>query len=194
MRKARSSFAITSSAPSSAPLRPSFHCSATRSAYCSIGSPPVVRIITTAIWLPFRFSNASSMRSSAAFCSAPSVPVWSTTRAIAGMAVSAFPVNGRKANSANARSLNTLLLRAEIDLGRRGDGLLVLDCEVRLRLVAEHHRGEVGRERAHRDVVCLDRLYIAVARYRDAVLGAFELRLQFAEVGVGLELGVVLRH
>ena len=64
--------------------------------------------------------------------------------------------------------------------------------KLRLHLVAEHHRGEVDRELAHRHVVVLHRLDVAVARHGDAVLGALELRLQVAEVLVGLELRVVL--
>src|SRR5690606_646805 len=82
--------------------------------------------------------------------------------------------------------------RAEVDLGRRGDRALVLDGEVRLHLVAEEHRRQVGREGAHRDVVALHRLDVAVPRHGDPVLGALELGLQVAEIGVGLELRVVL--
>ena len=54
--------------------------------------------------------------------------------------------------------------------------------EIRLHLEAEHLGGEVGRERAHRHVVVLHRLDVAVARHGDAVLRALELRLQVAEV------------
>jgi len=64
MRSRRSSFAINSKAPSSTPLRPRRHCSATRIPYCSIVSGAVVGTINTAIWLPLRFSNEASSRSS----------------------------------------------------------------------------------------------------------------------------------
>ena len=64
----------------------------------------------------------------------------------------------------------------------------VLDGEVRLGLVAEHHRGQVHRELADVGVVVLHRLDVAAARDGDAVLGAFQLRLQVAEVLVGLEV------
>src|SRR5689334_2842925 len=84
-------------------------------------------------------------------------------------------------------------LRREVDLRRRSDRLLVLDRERRLLLVAEDHRGQVHRELADEHVVFLHRLDEAVARCRDAVLGAFELRLQLAEVLVALELRIVLR-
>src|SRR6266404_9487836 len=77
--------------------------------------------------------------------------------------------------------------RAEVDRWRLGDRLFVLDAELRLRLEAEEHRGEVDRELAHVGVELLHRLDIALARHRDAVLGALELRLQLAEVLVGLE-------
>src|SRR2546421_6791283 len=52
-------------------------------------------------------------------------------------------------------------------------------------------RGEVGGELARKDVVVLHRLDEAVASGGDAVLGAFELRLQLAEVGVALQLRIV---
>src|SRR6266850_450882 len=84
MRTARSFFAMSSSAPSSIPLRPSFHSSATRSAYCSTVSGAVLGTIKTAIWLPLRNSSSRSLRSSSAFCSAVSVAVWSMTRAVSG--------------------------------------------------------------------------------------------------------------
>src|SRR5216683_7258958 len=67
---------------------------------------------------------------------------------------------------------------AEIDRRRHADALLVLDREVRLDVHLEQHGREVGRERAHRGVEFLHRLDIAVARHRDAVLRALELRLQ----------------
>ncbi len=43
----------------------------------------------------------------------------------------------------------------------------------------------------HHRVVLLHRLDVAVARHRDAVFGALELRLQVAEVLIGLELRIV---
>ena len=44
----------------------------------------------------------------------------------------------------------------------------------------------------HRGVELLHRLDVAVARHGDAVLGAFELRLQVAEILVGLQLRIAL--
>src|SRR5882724_8708853 len=87
-----------------------------------------------------------------------------------------------------------LLFSAEIDRGWFGDRLLVLDRELRLRLEAEEHRGEVVREGAHQRVELLHRLDVALTRDGDAILGALELRLQVAEVLVGLELRVILGH
>jgi len=72
--------------------------------------------------------------------------------------------------------------------------LVVLDGELRLRLEAEEHRREVGRELAHEGVVLLRRLDEALARDRDAVLVPSSWRLQLAEVLVGLELRIVLDH
>src|SRR6202158_1758453 len=68
--------------------------------------------------------------------------------------------------------------RIEIHFRRGRDFLFVFDREVRLLLIAERHRREVGRERADRDVVVLHRLDVAVARHRDAVFGAFRMRHQ----------------
>ena len=82
----------------------------------------------------------------------------------------------------------------EIDFGGFGDFLLVLHREVGLRFIPEHHRRQVGGEGAHRHVVLLHRLDVAVPRDRDPVLGPFELCLQIAEVGVGFQLRIVLRH
>src|SRR5882672_8397614 len=98
-----------------------------------------------------------------------------------------------EARCRTVRAKLTLRLLGEVDLRRLRHRLLVLDRELRLLLEAEHHRGEVARERAHGDVVLLHRLDEALARDGNAVLGAFELRLQFKEVLVGLQLRIVLR-
>src|SRR6059058_413202 len=80
--------------------------------------------------------------------------------------------------------------RIEINLGRGRNLLLVLNREVRLVLVAERHRGEVGRERADGDVIVLHRFDVAIARHRDAVLGYNELRHQIPEQRVRFELRI----
>src|SRR3972149_10832917 len=74
----------------------------------------------------------------------------------------------------------------EIYFGRRSNFLFVFYREVGLLFVSERHRRQVGGEGAHRHVVFLYRLDVAVARNRDAVFSAFQLCLQVAEVGVGL--------
>src|SRR5262245_24404015 len=85
-RSFRSFFATTRMTPSSVPLRPTFHASATRIEYWSIASGAVVGTTSTAIWLPLRASKSASRRSRSAICSALSVPVRSVTRAFsAGM-------------------------------------------------------------------------------------------------------------
>jgi hypothetical protein len=61
-----------------------------------------------------------------------------------------------------------------------------------LHLVAEDLRGHIVREGADHPVVCLHRLHVAVACHGDAVLGAFQLRLQVLEQAVGLQLRIVL--
>jgi hypothetical protein len=77
--------------------------------------------------------------------------------------------------------------------GRRlADGGLVLHLERRLHVIAEHHRGEIRGELAHRDVVILHGVDVAIAGDGDAVFGAFELRLEIAEVRIGLEVRIAL--
>jgi len=49
-------------------------------------------------------------------------------------------------------------VRVEIDLRRDGDFLLIHDREVRLLLVAEHHRRQIVRKGADADVIILHRL------------------------------------
>src|SRR5450755_1930240 len=82
----------------------------------------------------------------------------------------------------------------EVHLRRGRDFLFVLDREIRLLLIPERHRRQVGRERANRDVIVLHGLDVAVARHRDAVLGAFQLRHQVVKQRVGFELRIILGH
>src|SRR3990172_13264918 len=210
----RSSLATSSSAPSSTALRPSFHCSTTRIEYCSIASGCVVGTIRTAIWLPLAASNAASFCSRASRCCGLSVLVRSVTRAVSGGIATSAPA---LASSSGARMrtsrknhllpavdrvqeirLTALLFRrrrfAEIDLRRLADLFLVLDRELRLLLEAEQHCRQVAGELAHDEVVLAHRLDETVARHRDPVFGAFESRLQIAEVLVGLQLRIVLGH
>src|SRR5689334_8757763 len=190
MRRCRPFLAMTSSAESSTPLRPSFHASSTRTAYWSIVSGSVVGTISTAICAPLRFSNSASVCSSASRCCALSVPVRSVTRDSSGGMSAANATNEQtKNNRASiaegergvgfpksepprlarpaapldrgvdvAESFTKLFLGPEVDRGRLGDGLLVLDGELALRLEAEHHRREVGGELAHGGVELLRRL------------------------------------
>ena len=81
---------------------------------------------------------------------------------------------------------------AEVHLGRCCDLGLVRHGEVRLHLEVEHLRGEVGREAAHGGVERPHRRDVAVARHGDAVFRALELRLQVAEIGIRLEIGISL--
>src|SRR3954471_19596181 len=184
MRSFRSSLATTRSAPSSIFLRPIFQASATRMEYCSIVSGCVVGTISTATWLPLRASKSFSVLSSEAISPLLSVAVLSTTRPVSGgTATSASAANAKASISASSEALATFIAKPwlsprlfgrrgrrggeiEVDLGRYGNLFLVLDREIRLFLVAEHHRGQVGRERADGHVIVLHRLDIAVARYR----------------------------
>src|SRR6185295_8026285 len=186
MRRRRSFLAMTSSAPSSIFLRPIFQASATRSENGSIASPSVVGTISTAIWLPFRVSRSFSVCVSEEMSLAARVPVWSTTRPLSGgTATSASAEAAQHSSNARREALAAFIAdrpltpllrgrrrRIEIHLRRRRDRLLVLDREVRLLLVAEHHRRQIVREGADADVIILHRLDVAVARNRNAVLCA----------------------
>src|SRR2546421_1676363 len=179
----RSFLATTSSTPSSTPFRPSFQVSCTRTPNCSMVSGWVLGTISTATWLPLRASNSASVCSSAERCWLLKVAVRSVTRDFSA----GTPI------CAAASAMRKSLLR-EINLGRPRELFLVLHRELRLLLVAEQLGSQVGRERAHRDVVVLRRPDEAVARHRDAVLRAFELRLQLAEVRIRFKLRVSLGH
>src|SRR5882724_1217479 len=203
MRSLRSSLATTRIAPSSTRTRPTFQASATRIEYCSMVSGWVEASISTAIWLPFARSKSRNRDSRLWTCGAESVAVRSVTRAFSGgmptspkadsAKSSAAPAAARPSRRWSIELLGGRSRLAEIDRRRLGDGFLVLDGEVGLGLVAEHHRRQVDRELADEHVVFLHRLDVAVARHRDAVFRALELRLQVAEIGVRLELRVILR-
>src|ERR1700742_4191621 len=201
MRSLRSFLATSRIAPSSTRLRPTFQASATRIEYCSIVSGSVVGTISTAIWLPFFASKSCSVWLSEAISLLLSVPVWSTTRPVScGTATSASAANAQQMSSATREAFARFIARndlvrsfgrrrgrcrrwrrgrrIEIHLRRAGNFLLIVDREIGLFLVSEGHRGQVGRERADRDVIILHRLNVAVACHGDAVLRAFELRHQ----------------
>src|SRR5438309_1188593 len=190
--------------PSSTRARPIFQASATRIEYSSMVSGWVEGSISTAIWLPLPRSKSLKRESRSRSWDAESVPVRSVTCALSGGTTTSARAETRPARRTPAatRPSQRLGMRglplgrraglAEIDRRRLRDGLFVFDAEARFHLVAEQHRREVDRELAYEHVVFLHRLDVAVARDRDAVLRAFELRLQVAEVRIGLELGIVL--
>src|ERR1700737_1717252 len=206
MRSLWSFLATTSSAPSSIFLRPIFQASAALIEYCSMLSGCVVGTISTAIWLPLRDSRFFRVCVSATMSPLLSVPVRSPTRPVSGgTATSAEAAPNQHKVSATTNALAAFILdkmmvrlfsrrrrgrRVEIDLRRGRDFLLVLDREVRLFLIAERHRRQVVREGADADIVVLHRLNVAVARHRDAVFGAFELRHQIVKQRVRFELRI----
>src|SRR5256885_3114347 len=198
-RSLRSFLATTRMTPSSTRARPIFQASATRIEYSSMVSGCVEGSISTATWLPLPRSKSRSLASRVWICGAVSVPVRSVTCALSGGTATSARTEAKPASRtpaatrASQRPGMGLLLRrraglAEIDRRRLRDGLFVLDAEARLHQVAEQHRREVDRELAYEHVVFLHRLDVAVTGDRDAVLRAFELRLQVAEVRVRLEL------
>src|SRR5512141_967226 len=185
MRSLRSFLATTSRAPSSIFLRPIFQASATRIEYCSMVSGAVVGTISTATWLPFLASRFFKVCVSEATSPLESVPVWSTTRPESGgTATSAWAAKAQHSSSARKVALAAFIAvdgpaiellcgggwrRAEIYLRGGRDCLFVLDREVGLFLVAEHHRRQVVRECADTDIIVLHGLDVAIARHRDAV-------------------------
>src|SRR5690606_27793527 len=200
--------ATTSSRPSSTPSRPSRHWSYTRTAYCAMSSGNVVGTSSTCSWLPLRCCSASACVSSCCTVAGSSVPVVSTTgESSAGIGASCWAgAHGATSSSAsptqqarNTRSQRSRrgrrsAIRTEVDPWRLLDLLQVVDGEVRPRPVTEHLGGEVLRELPDEGVVVLHRADVALSFDGDAVLGAFELRLQLQEVLVGLGLRVVLGH
>src|SRR5260221_2863298 len=219
IRILRSCLATRRRAPSSTPFLPSFHSSATRPANSSMVSFRIGGTSRTATGESLRVSISASFASMGLVWEAKSVALGSVTGAVGlGTAMGSVAAAGavaaatKKAAAPRARRpavsfMRPRLLRRrgsggrrrgsrlgrKIHLRRARDGLLVLDREGRLFLVAEHHCREVGRELTREDVVFLHRLDEAVARGRDPILGAFELRLQVAEVGVALQLRIGLR-
>ena len=85
---------------------------------------------------------------------------------------------------------------SEEDLATRALRSAVGGGELSHRLVAGENslRPEQGREGAQRRIVDQHRVDIVAARHRNAILGAFELRLQRQEVGVGFQVGIILSH
>src|SRR5690606_26759867 len=154
---------------------------------------------STCNWLPLRCCRASACCSSCCFCSAPSVPVVSTTGEVnGGIAAACCAHAGRQAHnrktSASARRSMSISYPwpwrsvagsrrsrwrgggrrrrrgTEIHNRRFGNPRFVFHGEIGLLLVAEHHRGEVLRERTHVGVVVLHRGDVAATGHGDAVL------------------------
>src|SRR5580693_3440313 len=207
MRSLRSFLAMTRIAPSSVFLRPTFQASATRIEYCSMVSGAVVGTIRTAIWLPFRASKSFRVCANEAMSPLESVAVWSTTRPVSGGTATSARAAQAQHSSARKEALAAFIAtnlvaglfcrrwrRIEIHLRRCRNFLFILDREVRLLLVSERHGRQIGRERANRHIVVLHLLDVAIARHRDAVLGALKLRHQVTEQCVGFELRIILGH
>src|SRR6185369_9637117 len=159
----------------------------------------VVATIRKAICVPLVCSKAASLSSSPLSWIASSVPVWSTTCADNAGTGSRFCANAQTANNASRKANRRFMLRgesflAEVHLRRGGNLGFVLHGEVRLGLVMERHRRQVGREAARQDVVLLHRLDVAVARHGDAVFRALELHAQLAETLVGFQIGIAFAH
>src|SRR5437867_7271339 len=157
----------------------------------------VVGTSSTTICEPASRSKAASLASSAPRWPALRVAVSSITRPLRGgtgsTSCASAPVAHSSAAmtkaSARARKFTEALLRrrlVEAHRRRPGDLGFVLHREVGLGLVAEHHRGEIGREAARQYVVLGHRLDVAVARHGDAVLGALELHAQVTEALIRL--------
>ena len=84
---------------------------------------------------------------------------------------------------------------SELDLRHRGHGFLILDGEVGFRCeVEEILRGQVGRKIPDAFVEFCDLIDVPFPGDGDAVLRAFELRLEIAEVAVGFQVRVLLNH
>jgi hypothetical protein len=80
----------------------------------------------------------------------------------------------------------------EVELDVRSLAAARSALEVSLLLESAHARDEARRKAADGDVVRRGHLVVALALDGDAVLGSFELRLQFEEVLIRLEVGILL--
>src|SRR6185369_6684991 len=124
----------------------------------------VVATIRNAICVPLVCSKAVSLSSRPLSWIASSVPVWSMTCADSGGTGSRFCASAQTANNASRKASRRFMrfgaesFLAEVHLRRGGDLGFVLHGEVRLGLVMERHRRQVGREAARQDVVLLHRL------------------------------------
>src|ERR1700693_5982517 len=93
---------------------------------------------------------------------------------------------------ASLRGCRRRCRRPEVELHRRGPFGSGRRLEVGLLLEPEHPRDQVGRESEPRRVVVLGRLVVIHTGDRDAVLRPLQLRLEVPEVGICLELRVLL--
>src|SRR5688572_9059310 len=173
--------------------------------------------VATRIWFEVSSSNCLSRAFRRASTSAGRMPAWSVTKSrgtgggdCAAAAVASISHSGSAASTSGppARGVisGTLWSRrrgrrpggrgraAEVEVHVRRALRPRGRPEVRLLLESHHSREQRGREAEARGVVGLRGLVVPVALHVDAVLGAFELGLQVAEVRVGLELGVALHH
>src|SRR6185312_3832781 len=180
-------------------------------------------IVATTIWSEPFFSKSASFCVSSTSLAASMMPASSTTRPVsAGKSAASAWKGRRRATTRNATNaarlvlcravpeeggkrgkvtdrdrlatLSAALLGAEIDL--RQFQLVFGDREIRQRFIrgVPESRPQHRRERPQWQIVVPDGLDIVAPRHRDAVFGAFKLRLQRQEILIGLEVRIIFHH
>src|SRR5271166_1035068 len=144
--------------------------------------------------MPDFCSRSASLRSRSAFATGDRMLAASTTRPVSGgkfAAAKAAPIQSA-ATKAASRVRHTASIRLELHLGRGLRLGLRSERDQRLRGAKNRRRPKNGRKRPERRVEILRCRYVVPARDCDAVLGAFELRLQSQEILVRFEVRIVL--
>src|SRR6516225_4015140 len=195
MRTLCSAGAMRSSTPLFFLASPSFQDRKRPLAYVSTSLP--CRDFTVAItsWMLDLSSSSLSFASRSVRLCAVMILAWSTRRPVSGGKSSASAKEARQnASPARKQAFSFTVPPLELHLRRR---FRTRSCsEFRHWFFAGECRlcPDDCRERPQRRVKSTHRVDVIASSHGNAVLGAFELRLQSQEIGIGFELGIVLRH
>src|SRR5262245_565744 len=167
--------------------------------------------VTTTSWSVVLASSAASLSSSAARAAGSRILASSTTRPLsagnssaaaekasnrpmsASRVARARPPSSRKGSTLARRQPAARILRSELDLWRPGHVLGHREGLHRLFAAVERRGPDHTWEGAQLRVVLPHRVDVIAPRHGDAVLRAFELRLQRKEVLIRFEIGIAFR-
>src|SRR5471032_1591558 len=151
--------------------------------------------------MPDLDSRSDRLVSRSARAGAGMMLAWSTTLPVSAGKLAANTASPNETSSARPAAVSQAPVvegrrrmgrRSELDGRRRLGGIAGRELRHRLVRTEGGHRPQHARERLEFGVVGAHGLDVVAARHGDAVLGAFELRLQREEVLVRLEVGIVL--